>query len=134
MNDTSKVSVVTSFFNAEKYLYQAVESVFRQTHTNWELLLVDDGSTDASTQLALELAERFPIASDIFNMKDILIAVYQLPQPSDGRSASNYVALLMPTTCVARKLEEQLAILDSSRRRLGVRANRIFPDRRGQWT
>jgi glycosyltransferase involved in cell wall biosynthesis len=46
------VSVVTIFFNAERFLPEAIESVLSQTYENWELLLVDDGSTDMSTAMA----------------------------------------------------------------------------------
>ena len=54
------VSVITIFLNAESFLAEAVESVFSQTHLQWELLLVDDGSTDASTNLAQRYAEEHP--------------------------------------------------------------------------
>jgi glycosyltransferase involved in cell wall biosynthesis len=54
------VSSVMIFLNAEKFIEEAIESVFAQTHENWELLLVDDGSTDDSTQIALRCAEQHP--------------------------------------------------------------------------
>ncbi len=38
-------------FNAEKYIGQAIESVLRQTYINWELLIIDDGSTDATKKV-----------------------------------------------------------------------------------
>jgi len=57
---TPKVTVIIVFLNQEKYLAEAVESVFNQTWHDWELLLVDDGSTDASTRIASEYEERYP--------------------------------------------------------------------------
>lgn len=54
------VSVIVIFLNAEKYLRDAVESVFAQTFSEWELFLVDDGSTDASTAYACRYAEGHP--------------------------------------------------------------------------
>jgi glycosyltransferase involved in cell wall biosynthesis len=47
------VSVITPFFNAEAFLQQAIDSVSRQTYACWELLLVDDGSQDRSSAIAL---------------------------------------------------------------------------------
>ena len=60
MNSRSLVSSVMIFLNAEKFIEEAIESVFAQTHGNWELLLVDDGSTGDSTRIALGYAERYP--------------------------------------------------------------------------
>src|SRR5829696_811917 len=60
MNSKPLVSSVMIFFNAERFIREAIESVFAQTYDNWELLLVDDGSTDDSTQIALHYAEQYP--------------------------------------------------------------------------
>lgn len=50
--DQPLVSIVVPFLDAESFLDQAVQSVLAQTYTNWELLLVDDGSTDNSGEIA----------------------------------------------------------------------------------
>jgi len=55
-----EVSVVVIFCNEQDHLGEAVESVYRQTFTNWELLLVDDGSIDESPQLARGFAAGRP--------------------------------------------------------------------------
>jgi glycosyltransferase involved in cell wall biosynthesis len=49
---TPLVSITSAFYNEESYLLDMVKSVFAQTFTDWELILVDDGSTDKSLQLA----------------------------------------------------------------------------------
>ncbi len=46
------ISVVMPFLNAETYMEEAVASVLAQSYSNWELLFVDDGSTDSSTAIA----------------------------------------------------------------------------------
>jgi glycosyltransferase involved in cell wall biosynthesis len=53
------VSVVVPIYNAGPYLREAVEGVLQQTYSEWELLLVDDGSRDGSIQVAAEYAERY---------------------------------------------------------------------------
>ncbi|MCH9731242.1 MAG: glycosyltransferase family 2 protein [Actinomycetia bacterium] len=52
------MSVVLNFLNEERFLEEAVHSVCNQTLQDWELILVDDGSTDQSTKIARELATR----------------------------------------------------------------------------
>ena len=54
------VSIVTPFLNAEEFIRETIESVFAQTFENWELVLVDDGSTDNSTNIARKFAELYP--------------------------------------------------------------------------
>jgi len=54
------VSVVAIFLNAERFLDEAIRSVFDQTYDRWELLLVDDGSSDGGTAIARGWAEREP--------------------------------------------------------------------------
>jgi glycosyltransferase involved in cell wall biosynthesis len=54
------VSVITIFLNAGRFIEEAIESVLAQTFTDWELLLVDDGSTDRSMAIARRYAECHP--------------------------------------------------------------------------
>ena len=55
-----RVSVVTIFLDSERFLQEAIESVLAQSSTDWELLLIDDGSTDGSTALAQTYAAQYP--------------------------------------------------------------------------
>ena len=57
-NDTPPlVSVVMPFFNRDRYLREAIEGILNQTYNRWELILVDDGSTDKSAEVAQRFAE-----------------------------------------------------------------------------
>lgn len=49
------VSIVTPSFNSARYIEQTVKSVFAQTHQNWELIIVDDYSTDNSVEIIKQL-------------------------------------------------------------------------------
>lgn len=58
MSVTPLVSIVTPFFNTAGFLVECIESVLRQSYPNWEYVLVDNHSTDGSSQLA----ERYALA------------------------------------------------------------------------
>lgn len=60
MSPRPLVSVVVIFLDAERFLEEAVESVLGQSYPEWELLLVDDGSTDGSSGIARGYAARLP--------------------------------------------------------------------------
>ncbi|UKN01563.1 glycosyltransferase [Paracrocinitomix mangrovi] len=55
MSETNKaeplISVVLPFYNAEKYLKDSIQSILSQTYTHFELLLLNDGSTDKSVEI-----------------------------------------------------------------------------------
>lgn len=117
MNDRPLVSVIIIFLNAEKFIGEAIESVLNQTYQHWELLLVDDGSSDGSTAIALSAARARPEN------------VRYLEHPSHanrGMSASrnlgiaealgHYVCNLDADDVLeARALEEQVAVLEFHR-------------------
>jgi glycosyltransferase involved in cell wall biosynthesis len=59
------VTVGVPFRDAERWLGDAVRSVFAQTHATWELLLIDDGSSDASLAIARSIVDpRVTLTSD----------------------------------------------------------------------
>lgn len=53
-----KISVIVPVYNAEKYLKKCLLSVINQTYKDWELILVDDGSTDKSPQIIDNIGKR----------------------------------------------------------------------------
>lgn len=53
------VSAIICFYNEEKYLSESIESVVNQSYSDWELLLVDDGSRDGSTEIAIRYSRKY---------------------------------------------------------------------------
>lgn len=74
----SKISVIVPVYNAEKYIDDCVNSVMNQTFLNWELILVDDGSSDSSGKIA-----------DKYTSVDNRIKVCHLNQNSGVSAARN---------------------------------------------
>ena len=60
MNQAPLVSVIIGFFNAEKFITETIESVMNQSLDDWELLLVDDGSSDAGSGIAQRFSLQHP--------------------------------------------------------------------------
>jgi glycosyltransferase involved in cell wall biosynthesis len=56
--EAALVSIAMPFYNCQDTLAAAVRSIRRQTYTDWELLLCDDGSTDASLAIANDISDR----------------------------------------------------------------------------
>ena len=51
------VSIITPLYNAANYIAKTIVSVQQQSHTNWELLIVDDYSTDNGLEIAKSIAK-----------------------------------------------------------------------------
>lgn len=60
MVDNELVSIITPSYNCAEYIADTIESIESQTYTNWELLITDDCSTDASTEIIERYCARDP--------------------------------------------------------------------------
>jgi glycosyltransferase involved in cell wall biosynthesis len=96
MTAAPRVAVILAVWNDERYLPQAVESVVAQTYRDWELVIIDDASTDGTSQIARSFAARHPKR----------IAVLRLEQNSGSAEARN-------RGIAASRSGELLALLDS---------------------
>lgn len=75
------VTIAIPFYNAEQFLSLAIDSVIAQTYSNWQLLLIDDGSKDNSLKIAQKYAQednRIRVFSDGEN-KNLGFRLNQIP-------------------------------------------------------
>lgn len=109
------VSAITIFLNGEKFIEEAIESVFAQTYDNWELLLVDDGSTDNSTAIAQRYAQQYPDKVRYLEHEGHQNRGMSATRNLGIRNAKGeYIALLdADDVWLPQKLEQQVAILES---------------------
>ncbi len=109
------VSISIPFYNRELYLSEAVESVLAQTYARWELFLVDDGSTDRSTEIARSYAERFP--EKIYYLQHpghANCGVTRTRNLGASQSRGEYLAFLdSDDAFLPHKLEHQVAIMEA---------------------
>lgn len=104
------VSVITPAYNAERFLAGTIESVQQQTYTNWEMVIVDDQSTDRTLEIAKTYADQ-----------DSRIRIYRLEKNSGAAVARNtamkhakgrYIAFLdSDDQWFPEKLEKQLRFM-----------------------
>ena len=110
------ISVILCFYNEERFLEEAVLSVMNQDHENWELILVDDGSSDGSSKIARQYADDHP---------DKILYLEHAAHANKGLSASrnvgikkvtgDYVAFLdADDVWLPEKLSEQLKVFQAN--------------------
>lgn len=108
------ISIGIPFYNAEKYLEYAICSVLAQTYEFWELLLIDDGSSDNSLAIANIYAEndsRIRVISDGKNMK----LPYRLNQFIE-ESTGDFIARMDADDIMhPERLEKQLSFLETNK-------------------
>lgn len=113
-NRNPLVSVIMPVFNAESYLVESIESIIRQTYSNFELIIVDDASTDSSRKIIRKYHR--------FN-KDKIRPVYLTQNQNNGGDAcANYGFALSRGKYIARmdaddvshleRLEKQVAFME----------------------
>lgn len=69
--NTTLVSIVMPAYNCEKYILEAINSVIAQTYQNWELLVIDDGSTDNTLQIINEMGKKDARIKPLQNEKNM---------------------------------------------------------------
>jgi glycosyltransferase involved in cell wall biosynthesis len=105
----ARVSVIIPVYNGEKYITSTIQSVLQQSYANWELVIVNDGSTDRTPELCRS-----------FMRKNVKI----IDQPNRGlsearnvgirHSKGEYIAFLdADDIWLPAKLEKQVSFLDS---------------------
>ena len=106
------ISVIMSVYNGEDYLEEAVQSVIDQTFKNWELIIINDCSTDTTEEIL-----------DTFSKKDERIKVYKnevnLKLPASlnravSLASGKYIARMdADDICLPERLEKQYAFMEA---------------------
>jgi glycosyltransferase involved in cell wall biosynthesis/SAM-dependent methyltransferase len=115
MNSKPLVSVIMPFFNSEKFIQEAIESVLSQTYDNWELFLMDDGSTDRSTEIALRYTKQYPQRVHYFDHDHHAnLGISATRNAGMKKAKGDYIAFLdSDDIWFPQKIERQVSILES---------------------
>lgn len=107
-----KVSVVMPVYNGEAYLREAIESILFQTYQDFELLVIDDGSTDGTAAILQEFAadERVKVLCNASNT-----GLIYTRNKGVANSQGEYIAILdSDDIAMPNRLEQQVAFLDAN--------------------
>lgn len=110
-----RVSVITPTYNHEGFIGQCIESVQGQSFRDWEMIIVDDGSTDRTA----EIAERYAAKDDrVVVISRENVGIFRLAETYNAgleRSSGSLVAILEgDDVWLPRKLELQVAAFDAN--------------------
>ena len=108
-----KISLIIPVYNGERYLRQCLDSAMNQSYDNYEIIVVDDGSTDQSYEIAKEYQKCCPFFKLIHRLQNrgLVYSWHEGVQASSGE----YLAFLDSDDWVDREYLKQLA--------LGIREN-----------
>jgi len=111
--NTPLVSVIMPAYNAEKYIAKSIRSIICQTYKNWELIIVNDGSTDGTAQIIQEFLQKDSRLKLLDNGTNKGLIVTR----NKGLAASNgkYIANLDSDDLAnSERLEKQVAFLENN--------------------
>ena len=105
------ISVILPVYNAQQYLQEAVDSILQQTFTDFELLLINDGSTDSSEQIILGYQD-----SRIVYIKNGINRglIYSLNKAIDAAKGIYIARMDADDAALPERFEKQLAFLRKS--------------------
>ena len=111
MLDKFPVSIIIPAYNAERFIAETIQSVVHQTYTNWELLIIDDGSKDNTAQIVKSFLNDNRIKY-FFQKNSGVSAARNLGM---SYSSGNYLAFLDADDLWEKEnLEKKIKFLDSN--------------------
>ncbi len=114
MNKAPGLSVIMSVYNGESYLEESVESVLRQTYTDFELIIINDCSTDKTSEILEKLAlkdERIRVYTNEVNLK-LPASLNKAVSLCEGK----YILRMdSDDLCLPKRFEKQLAFMEKNK-------------------
>lgn len=106
------VSVVMPVYNSERFVAEAVDSILQQTLTDFEFLIVDDGSTDGSLGIIQDYAERDPRIRITQHSENRGVAAAR--NTGIARASGKYVAVMdSDDVSLPQRIEKQVTYLEA---------------------
>ena len=130
MSTSPVISVLMPALNAEKYLTEAVQSVLLQSFTDFEFLICDDGSTDATARLLRNFAERDPRIN--YYSRPNRGFIFTLNELAAAARGEFFARMDADDASTPQRLENQLRFLENNPAVAAVSCGYTLMDERGR--
>lgn len=119
------ISIITPFKNTGSYLFECLDSVLEQTYQNWEMLLIDDHSSDNSAQIVAGYSK---INSRVKLTKNNGVGIIEALRTGYSQSAGNFITRMDSDDIMApEKLDTLISgLLESGKRHLATGRVKYF--------
>ncbi len=107
------ISIIMPAYNAERYIKESIQSVLHQTYSDWELLILDDGSSDGTRQIAESFCARYPNIHYYQNPQNLGVA--ETRNRGISLASGEWIAFLDSDDCwLPDKLKLQMELASDS--------------------
>ena len=114
MEKSPLISIITPTYNHEKYIADCIKSALNQTYKNWEMLVINDGSSDRTSDIVKEFADT---DSRIILFNQPNIGIFRLSETYNfalAKASGKYIGILEGDDIwYANKLERQINVLEA---------------------
>jgi glycosyltransferase involved in cell wall biosynthesis len=103
------VSIIMNCYNSDRFLREAIESVYKQTYPNWEIIFWDNASTDDSANIAKSYDDRIK-----YHLAPETTPLGEARNLALKKASGEYIAFLdCDDVYMADKLEQQVGLMQS---------------------
>jgi hypothetical protein len=126
MSQSAQISIIVPCYNYGQYLSLTLSSVYEQTFENWECIIIDDGSTDNSAEVAMQWVKKDP---RFIYIKQDNAGLSAARNTGLKNAKGNYIQFLDADDLIEpKKLEYQLNILGNNEAEEVVYSSFVFQD------
>lgn len=127
------VSVIMGIYNCEETLHDALQCIAKQTYTNWEVIMCDDGSEDDTRGIADAFAEEYPGRVTVLHNDENMGLNYTLNRCLAAASGSLIARMDGDDLCSTVRFEVELSALARYPEISFVSTDMVFFDNTGVW-
>lgn len=108
-----KISVIMSVYNGEEYIAEAIESVIGQSFTDWELIVINDCSTDGTAEILADFAKRDSRIK--VHTNEVNLRLPKSLNKAISLASGKYIARMdADDVCLPDRFEKQLAFMEEN--------------------